>query len=196
MRYYSGPIITLVLALLIAIGCAYLTNGQYRTAQDQKLAAESTLEATRTSLADWQKTRDAANKWMPSIRQFLAAWSLYSSEGDSPAQVVVELGDMARGAGLVSRPRPTPKNDQYPFAGGLATVQMVAYSVTGDYKRALDWLGRVETRYPYARVESLIVQGAGIDGVELMVNMAFMEEIKPAPITDDSEDADEGGNAR
>ena len=174
MRYYSGPIIALLVLLLIAAEASSFTDKRRRQTQerlanavDQHADSLHSLEARRADRIRAEAGSDAVNK-------FLAEWSLLSPEGANPGQVGLVLSDLAQRLSLAGNRMPTPTLNDYHFGNGFAEVQTVNYSVQGDYHQALDWLGQVEDRYPYARVGNLDIKGSGGNEVELVVCLEFL----------------------
>jgi len=116
------------------------------------------------------------------VNKFLSAWSLLAQEGtEGPGPVGNRLSSLAKTHGLLTLRLPTPKREDYPFAGSIASVQLVGFSVTGPYSQIMAWLGEVEDSFVFARVESVEISPSGTAAdVELVLNLAFLADKEPA----------------
>jgi hypothetical protein len=158
MKYYSGPIIFLLILFVLGAAAGAVTQGKYAEAQQRLNLAQSSLEESEKTLTTRKAQLEAALR-------------------NSPGEIGSTLGEIARAVGVLSNRRPTPRRDDYPLGSTTIPVQMVSYSVNGDYRLAMEWLGKVEDRFPFARIESVVMTGAGVNEVELLLNMAFPLEM-------------------
>jgi hypothetical protein len=176
MRDYSISLIAL--GILLVAGCAvWKTSGSMLSGARLLLqTAEVEFQENRDALATRSARKDDILSGMPAIDSFLRAWTPLLGEGAAPGQTGLELTDLARRLGLAGNRRPTPLRTDYPLGDSMTTLQMVGFSVIGDHKTAMSWLGNVEDRFPAARVESLTLSGSGSasNEVELTLTLGFL----------------------
>lgn len=175
MRHYSSSLAVLAI-LLVAGFVAYQSSASMLSNARLRLqTVESVLAENQHMLVIKTAQKNDILSGMPAINSFLQEWTPLMSEGAMPGQIGLELTDLSRRLGLAGNRRPTPLRTDYPLGDSTTTLQMVGFSVIGDYRTTLSWLGSVEDRFPAARVESLTLSGSGSasNEVELTLTLGF-----------------------
>jgi hypothetical protein len=175
MRDYSFALA--VLGILLVAGCVACKTSatMLSNARLRQQTAEAALAENQGTLATMTARKYNILAGMPAIDSFLREWTPLMSEGAMPGQIGLELTDLSRRLGLAGTRRPTPLRTDYPLGDSIKTLQMVGFSVTGDYRTTMSWLGNVEDRFPAARIESLTLSGSGsaANEVELTLTLGF-----------------------
>lgn len=176
MSYYIIPI---VLWVFLTVGSFQLMSSTDKSAK----VIRGQLNEAVIHLANERATLETRKKDMrrlalqdATVTTFLADWLPLSIEGANPGQVGLALSDLSLKAGLVGNRRPTPIETDYPFGNGPVPVQAVGFSVIGEYRQAIRWLGQVEDRFPFARLETLNITSVSANEVEMNVNFTFLLE--------------------
>lgn len=150
-----------------------------KAAKDAQLRLSEVKSSVAKSLANLNARKEdkvRVDKGDEAVSTFLSAWSGYVTEGKNPGQVGFVLSELAQKSGLVGNRRPTPMETDYPFGNGLTPVQTVGFSVVGEYKQAMEWLGKVEDRFPFSRIEGMSISSSGVSEIEMLVNLSFLME--------------------
>lgn len=175
---YSAPII--VLAGLVLCGVALLNrqSKRFEVAKADIVSAENAVADEQAAAEDLQQQKARAQLGYRAVEAFLAEWSLHAQEAGTVGPIVEQLSRLSTERSLLNTRKPTPMNEDYPFGGGRAIVQKVGFAVTGSYLGVLEWLGAVETSFPYARLDSVIMRGRGNE-VEMEIMLVFLISEKP-----------------
>lgn len=165
-----------VVLFLTLVGCVTfrVSSSMLQAAQTQLFDTTASVASSNEELRGKITTQDEVQRGLPDVELFLEEWTPLMIKGSSPSQIGLELSDLAQKAGLVGNRRPTPLRNDYPLGNATVSLQMVGFSIVGDYKAAMTWLGEVEKLFPAARMESLHITGAGSNEVELLINLGFL----------------------
>lgn len=170
-----------LLGLSAAASVFAINNASMRS--DRAIAA---ARSAQEALAAEQQKHDAENRrfqqsssGQTELETFLGDWSLYAEEGNALGDVVDRLSKLAYDRNLITTRRPTPLRGDYPLGADTASVQVVGFSVSGNYESVIDWLGAVERTFPFGRIESAALRGRASD-VELEIQLTFFLGINTA----------------
>jgi hypothetical protein len=178
-RYFAAGIVLIIGALVSFQTTRNLSErGAAARAEHERLngVLEQDRHTTEVAIAKFSK----ASGQRKLVEQFLSEWGLLAEDGANNGAIVEKLSKLAYDRNLIASRRPTPTRTDYPLGASIATVQVVGFSVTGNYSSVIDWLGAVETAYPYARLENVALHGRTSD-VDLEVTLAFLLGATAAP---------------
>jgi hypothetical protein len=149
------------------------SDTKYRAAEESRAEANGELTTARAQGAALQRRLDTLRTGDAVIDTFLGSWQIHLGLDVNPGQIGQTLSDLAVSGGLLGTRRPTPLRQDYPLGGAAVPVQIVTFSVNGDFPAVFRWLGQVERNFPLARVESVSLQSRTGAEVELMLALAF-----------------------
>jgi hypothetical protein len=147
----------MVLWTLIVVGGLWL-NGRIGAcfAVDQDIASQRTLieqQKEQYGLAEkaWREVEQANRP----RQAFLQAWQPQLSLSADPGRLLHRFQESADEDLLTASDKSTDSVPEYPWNEGTIVAQRVSILVSGRYDRIFDWLNRIESEFPIARVESL-----------------------------------------
>ena len=172
MKRHTLPATILLVASVVLFVAILQSFRRVRRAEDALASARSEAALSRERLESSQRAAVAAKKGAAPADAFLASWK---PEFDMEANIENVFGQLDTQAvnNLLS---PSGKNfrltESYFFNGHHMPVQTVNITVAGDYRRALNWLGSVESTFPLARVEQVSFATNG-NSLTLAVEFVF-----------------------
>ncbi|HEU5081384.1 MAG TPA: hypothetical protein VFT72_19385 [Opitutaceae bacterium] len=176
MSYYRNTFVALLLLFVAAIA-VFLAASAFRTKKHEAFtqATQAALHASNCRHAA-EAERESRERGIQAYREFTKAWRAYSdvaAPSDLGNTIRASLTSLATQAGLTSEGATVAGEPRtYAVAGRAIKVQQVSLNVIGESLPAvLAWLGAVEGRYAYARVESCALSAYASHSVQLSVTL-------------------------
>lgn len=176
MSYYRNTFVALLLFVIVSLGglfaCTMWRDGQ-ELVHRQLCVSVNEAAAQRDALAREERAR---HELLRPLKEFSKAWEPHLRP--APAKDVGNflrnaLATLATRTGLTSEGATVPAEPRaYAVGGSVIRVQQVSLNVVSESLPAIvTWLGAVEERFPYARVESLALSGYASRSVQLSVTL-------------------------
>lgn len=186
MKRYGFTIV-----LMVVIFCAVVAGERWTAVwigKAESRVSEEDMKNKQASLREAALTRGVKEAAEPRrmMQQFIRDWEPFvkpfAKDADFLASMMALLDEEAQRNTVATSGKTTPARQQYRIAGRVVEVQPISITVSGDLRSCLNWLGTVEFRLPYMRVEGFEISGFGRSSTAMRISVVHpVPPAVPAP---------------
>lgn len=180
MTRYRMTFVVMFVVLAGLIAGQQWTSGWIDSSGEKVRTEDANKQSKLAKDKQLEERQKNANRTRPLISAFIARWQPFmqpfSGEKDFVGSFLALIDSEALMAGVATAQKVAPTPIDYRVNGKIQRMQQVSVTVTGDLQACLVWLGSMEEKVPYARVEAWQLSSFGSERAAMRLTF-----VHPAP---------------